>query len=101
MRDMMSEIQNPKSKTKMMSVTKAVLVGATMILGLAAIVGWLSQEAEAAKCLDCGEQVNSGSPNPASQCPQLLEGICGGETNGVLIADEPYFCSDCVTRPVP
>jgi hypothetical protein len=51
-----------------MGVTKALLVGAAMILGLAATVGWLSQEAHAAICLDCD--------NPAEDSGTGAEPVC-------------------------
>jgi len=80
----MSEIQNQKKQNKkemMVVVTKGVLVGAAMMLGLAATVGWLSQEAQAAICLDCdnaAEDPGTGAepvcPNRIFSCPPWLGG---------------------------
>jgi hypothetical protein len=87
----MSEIQNQKKQNKkeeMMGVTKVVLVGSAIMLGLAATVGWLSQEAEAAKCLDCDlrQEPSYGPPTCATRC---------------AIVDDEYLGGPFETRPMP
>ena len=79
-----TEIQNPKKQNekKMMLVTKVVLVGAAMIFGLATgTVGLLSQEVQAARCLDCdtrladeGTGAVPACPNGIFSCPPWLGG---------------------------
>jgi|SRR5215207_5781744 len=100
----MSEIQNQKKQNKkemMVVVTKGVLVGAAMMLGLAATVGWLSQEAQAAICLDCdnaAEDPGTGAepvcPNGILSCPPWAGG------HGVLECD-PSICGGTITEPAP
>jgi hypothetical protein len=101
--DMMSKVQNHKKQNeKKMVVTKALLVGAAMMLGLAATVGWLSQEAQAARCLDCDTNQDPGTgpvpacPNGIFSCPPWQGG------HGELTCDPECPRDDgIITRPMP
>jgi hypothetical protein len=100
----MSEIQIRKKQNKkeMMGVAKALLVGAAMMLGLAATVGWLSQEAQAARCLDCDTRLENEATGAEPACPNGVFSCSpwsGGHAE--LTADEQLICPDCTTRPMP
>ena len=93
---------NEQNKKEMMGVTKALVIGAAMMLGLAATLGWLSQEAEAAKCLDCDERITNEVSGAEPAC---IYGIfscppwAGGHNE--LTADSAFFCPDCREYPIP
>jgi hypothetical protein len=65
-------------------------------------IGWLSQEAEAAKCLDCDERITNEVSGAEPAC---IYGIfscppwAGGHSE--LTADSAFFCPDCREYPIP